>query len=162
MLPVRLDRRSFLRSSAAAAVLPAGVARAAGPVAGDWSSLAAQYRVPEWFRDAKFGIWAHWGPQCQPEHGDWYARLMYLEARSRWMSGESPYQHHLKHYGHPSRTGFIDIIGQWKAEAWQPQDLLKRYVKAGARYFMAMACHHDNFDLFASKHHEWNATRIGP
>jgi len=132
------------------------------PVAPTWQSLAASWRVPEWFRDAKFGIWAHWGPQCQPEFGDWYARFMYLEARSEWMHGETAYQHHLKHYGHPSRTGFLDVIGQWKAERWDPQYLLRRYVKAGARYFFAMGCHHDNFDLFASKHHGWNSSRVGP
>ena len=118
--------------------------------------------MPDWFRDAKFGIWAHWGPQCQPEFGDWYARLMYLQGRQAWQQGETPYENHLRRYGHPSRTGFIDIIGQWKAEHWRPEELLRRYVKAGARYFMAMGCHHDNLDLFASKHHEWNATRVGP
>lgn len=118
--------------------------------------------MPDWFRDAKFGIWSHWGPQCQPALGDWYARLMYMQAKPEWMRGESPYEHHLKHYGHPSRTGFLDIIGQWRAEAWQPEYLLRRYREAGARYVMAMGCHHDNLDLFASKHHEWNSVRVGP
>ena len=132
------------------------------PIAPTWESLAASWRAPDWFRDAKFGIWAHWGPQCQPEHGDWYARFLYLEARSSWMQGETAYQHHLKHYGHPSRTGFLDVIGQWKAERWDPAYLLRRYVKAGARYFFAMGCHHDNLDLFASRHHEWNSVRVGP
>jgi len=142
----------------------AAVAGAAvgAPLSPSWESLAASYRVPDWFRDAKFGIWAHWGPQCQPEFGDWYARLMYIQHRRSWQQGETPYENHLRRYGHPSRTGFIDIIGQWKAEAWHPEELLRRYVKAGARYFMAMGCHHDNFDLFASKHHEWNSTRVGP
>ena len=70
--------------------------------------------------------------------------------------------HHLEHYGHPSRTGFIDIIGKWKAEHWDPAYLLDRYRKAGARYFMAMACHHDNLDLFDSRHHAWNSLRVGP
>jgi alpha-L-fucosidase len=149
-----LDRRQFLASSAATA--------AALPLAPSWDSLAASHRVPDWFRDAKFGIWAHWGPQCQPEFGDWYARLMYMQGKPDWMKGESPYEHHLKHFGHPSRTGFIDIIGQWKAENWRPEELLRRYVKAGARYFMAMGCHHDNFDNFDSKHHEWNSVRVGP
>jgi alpha-L-fucosidase len=127
-----------------------------------WDSLAQHHRVPDWFRDAKFGIWAHWGPQCQPEFGDWYARLLYIQGRQPWQHGETPYENHLKHYGHPSRTGFIDIIGQWKAEEWQPEYLLKRYANAGARYFFAMGCHHDNLDLFASKHHDWNSTRVGP
>ena len=127
-----------------------------------WQSLASHYRVPEWFRDAKFGIWAHWGPQCQPEWGDWYARLMYVPGRQPWFPPESAYEHHLKHYGHPSRTGFIDVIGQWKAQRWDPAYLVKRYAAAGARYFMAMGCHHDNFDNFASRHHAWNSTRVGP
>jgi alpha-L-fucosidase len=142
--------------------LPAGVTGAAEPIRADWSSLAAHYRVPDWFRDAKFGIWAHWGPQCQPEFGDWYARLLYMQGHFPWQQGETPYENHLRRYGHPSRTGFIDIIGQWKAEHWRPEELIRRYVKAGARYFMAMGCHHDNFDLFASRHHEWNSTRVGP
>jgi alpha-L-fucosidase len=161
-----LNRRDLLKTGSAAAL--SGVPKsargqiAAGPVRPTWESLAAHYRVPEWFRDAKFGIWAHWGPQCQPEFGDWYARLLYIQGRQPWQQGETPYEDHLRRYGHPSRTGFLDIIGKWKAEHWHPEELLKRYIKAGARYFMAMGCHHDNFDLFASKHHEWNVTRVGP
>jgi alpha-L-fucosidase len=111
--------------------------------------------VPDWFRDAKFGIWAHWGPQCVAEAGDWYGRLMYVQ-------GHPAYDHHLRHYGHPADTGFIDLIGRWRAEAWQPEALVRRYARAGARYFVALACHHDNFDTFDSAHHAWNATRIGP
>ena len=148
----------MLASGGAAAIAPPSTAT----IAPTWESLAVGYRTPDWFRDAKFGIWAHWGPQCQPEFGDWYARLMYMQGPKPWQQGETPYENHLRRYGHPSSTGFIDIIGKWKAENWQPEDLIKRYVKAGARYFMAMGCHHDNFDLFASKHHEWNSTRVGP
>jgi alpha-L-fucosidase len=159
---IHLSRRSFLRSAAAATAAPAMALPVSGPVSASWDSLAQHYRVPDWFRDAKFGIWAHWGPQCQPEFGDWYARLMYLQGRQPWQHGETPYENHLRRYGHPSRTGFIDIIGQWKAQNWRPEELLARYVKAGARYFMAMGCHHDNFDLFASRHHDWNTTRVGP
>ncbi len=159
---MRIDRRQFLASSAAAACAGSARAQGNGPIAPNWESLAGHYRVPDWFRDAKFGIWAHWGPQCQPEFGDWYARLMYMEGKMPWQQGETPYENHLRRYGHPSQTGFIDIIGQWKAEHWHPADLLKRYRKAGARYFMAMGCHHDNFDLFASSHHAWNSVRIGP
>lgn len=126
-------------------------------VAADWQSLADAYAysVPDWFRDAKLGIWAHWGPQCVPEAGDWYGRLMYVQ-------GHPAYDHHLRTYGHSSRSGFLDIIGRWKAEAWQPEALVDLYRKAGARYFMAMANHHDNLDLFDSAHHPWNSTRVGP
>ncbi|TFI56955.1 alpha-L-fucosidase [Sphingomonas parva] len=149
------SRRDLLRLSAASAALaPAGV-KAAAPIAADWQALADAYRVPDWFRDAKFGIWAHWGPQCVPEFGDWYGRQMYIQ-------GNPFYEHHVRTYGHPSKTGFIDLIGRWRAEKWQPADLMALYRKAGARYFMAMANHHDNLDMFDSAHHSWNTTRVGP
>ncbi|SEV96149.1 alpha-L-fucosidase [Chitinophaga sp. YR573] len=125
-----------------------------GPFQPTWDSLG-QYQVPDWFRDAKFGIWAHWGPQCQPEHGDWYARGMYQE-------GSDQYKYHLQKYGHPSKFGFKDVINEWKAENWNPEELVALYKKAGAKYFMAMANHHDNFDLFPSKYHNWNSTKLGP
>ena len=85
----------------------------AGPFAPSWDSLIAGYQAPQWYRDAKFGIWAHWGPQCAPEDGDWYARNMYLQ-------GQEQYDHHLKHYGHPADTGFIDVIRTWTAENFDP------------------------------------------
>ncbi len=119
-----------------------------------WESLQ-QYETPAWFRDAKFGIWAHWGPQCQPEDGDWYARNMYEE-------GSGQYKYHLAHYGHPSQVGFKDVINQWHAENWDPAKLMALYKRAGAQYFMALANHHDNFDNYDSKYQPWNATKIGP
>ncbi|WP_321519245.1 alpha-L-fucosidase [uncultured Bacteroides sp.] len=119
-----------------------------------WESLK-QYEVPEWYRNAKFGIWAHWGPQCQPEDGDWYGRGMYEE-------GSRQYKSHLKKYGHPSKFGFKDVIHEWKAEKWDPEKLVKLYKRAGAQYFFAMGNHHDNFDLWDSKYHNWNSTKIGP
>ena len=119
-----------------------------------WASLK-QYQTPEWFRDAKFGIWAHWGPQCQPEDGDWYARDMYLE-------GNGQYKSHLANYGHPSTNGFKDIIHVWKAENWDPDKLLALYKRAGAQYFFALANHHDNFDNWDSKYQPWNAVNLGP
>ena len=119
-----------------------------------WESLK-QYKVPEWYRNAKFGIWAHWGPQCQPEDGDWYGRGMYEE-------GSRQYKSHLEKYGHPSKSGFKDVIHEWKAENWDPEKLVKLYKRAGAQYFFAMGNHHDNFDLWDSKYHNWNSTQIGP
>jgi len=128
---------------------------ASGPFKPDWNSLSA-YQIPDWFRNAKFGIWAHWGPQCQPEYGDWYAREMYME-------GSAKYKYHLEKYGHPSKFGFKDVINEWKAEQWNPQELVALYKKAGAKYFMALANHHDNFDLYKSKYQKnWNSTKIGP
>lgn len=119
-----------------------------------WESLA-QYEVPEWFRDAKFGIWAHWGPQCQPQRSDWYARHMYIE-------GHWQYRAHLEQYGHPSQFGFKDVINAWKAEKFDPEGIVALYKKAGARYFFALANHHDNFDLWDSKYQPWNSVNLGP
>lgn len=119
-----------------------------------WESLQ-QYTTPDWFRNAKFGIWAHWGPQCQPEFGDWYAREMYME-------GHPKYNYHVEKYGHPSQFGFKDVINGWKAENWNPEELVTLYKNAGAKYFIALANHHDNFDLYNSKYHKWNSTKIGP
>ncbi|MDP2059616.1 MAG: alpha-L-fucosidase, partial [Flavobacteriaceae bacterium] len=121
----------------------------------DWQSLK-QYKAPDWYRDAKFGIWAHWGPQCQPEAGDWYARGMYQE-------GSHQYKFHLEKYGHPSVFGFKDVINAWKAEKWDPEELMKLYKRAGAQYFVGMANHHDNLDLYDSKYQpNWNSTKVGP
>jgi alpha-L-fucosidase len=128
---------------------------AKGPFQGTRESLKA-YRTPEWFRDAKFGIWAHWGPQSQPEAGDWYARNMYME-------GSAQYQFHLEHYGHPSKVGFKDVIPWFKAEKWDPEHLMDLYAKAGAKYFVSMGVHHDNFDMWNSRYQtRWNAAKAGP
>ena len=114
-----------------------------------------QYKAPDWFRDAKFGIWAHWGPQAVAGQGDWYARFMYVP-------GHPHYDHHLKTYGHPSEKGYKDIIPLWTADKLDTEALMDRYVAAGAKYFVSMGVHHDNFDLWNSRHHRWNATAMGP
>ena len=119
-----------------------------------WESLE-NYQVPEWFRNAKFGIWAHWGPQCVEGSGDWMARSMYME-------GTSEYKHHVEHYGHPSEVGFKDIIPLFKAEKWNPDELVAFYKKIGAQYFFALGNHHDNFDLWDSKYQPWNSKNMGP
>ena len=160
-------RRALFRGGAAAGLMGASTALASdlvpagfdqiakGPFQPTWESLDAGYQTPDWFRDAKFGLWAHWGAQCVPEAGDWYARGMY-------QPGQHAYDHHLKTYGHPADTGFMDIYPRWKAENWNPDDLLDLYAKAGAKYFVAMANHHDNFDAFHSRFHDWNSVRVGP
>lgn len=119
-----------------------------------WESLS-QYEIPEWFRDAKFGMWAHWGPQCVEGSGDWMARSMYQE-------GTREYKYHVEHYGHPSEIGFKDILPLFKAEKWNPDYIVGLYKKIGARYFFALGNHHDNFDLWDSKYQEWNSQTIGP
>jgi len=127
---------------------------ASGPFKADMESLT-QYKCPDWFRDAKFGMWAHWGPQAVPEMGDWYAQRMYKQ-------GDVKYKDHLERWGHPSEHGYKDIIPMWKAEKWDPDRLTQLYKKAGARYFVSMGSHHDNFYLWNSKLHKWNAVNMGP
>ncbi len=127
---------------------------AEGPYDSTWDSLK-QYECPEWFQDVKFGIWAHWGPQCEPERGDWYAREMYSQ-------GNWKYNFHVEKYGHPSEFGFKDVIHEWKAEKWDPKRLMALYKRAGAQYFFAMANHHDNFDMWDSPYQPWNAVNLGP
>ena len=134
--------------------LPEKAEIAAGPFQPTEPSLM-QYRCPDWFRDAKLGIWAVWGPESVPEQGDWYARNLYLE-------GGRQYDYHLKRYGHPSRFGFKDIIPLWKAERWDPDRLMGLYQKAGAKYFCMIAEHHDNFDCWNSQHQKWNSVAMGP
>lgn len=153
-------RRSFLQTSALAAAgalsLPHARTHAASAVFKPaWESLVEGYRVPDWFRDAKFGIWAHWSAQCVPEMGDWYARRMYIQ-------GNWQYDHHVRTYGHPTKVGFMEIQNRWKAENWDPDALLDLYVKAGAKYFVALANHHDNQDNYNSRYHAWNTLRVGP
>ncbi len=126
-----------------------------------------QYAYPDWFRDAKFGIWAHWGPQAVPRHGDWYARKMYISDDIDKKTGQhkgpsSDYTDHMARFGHPSEKGYKDIIPLWTAEKWDPETLMALYKKAGAKYFVSMGTHHDNFFMWDSKIHRWNSVNMGP
>ena len=96
-----------------------------GPFRGTRRSLRG-YTVPEWFRDAKFGIWAHWGPQSAIEAGDWYARNMYIQ-------GSEQYDYHCQRFGHPSQFGYKDTIPAWKAQDFDPDHLISLYKAAGAK-----------------------------
>jgi alpha-L-fucosidase len=125
-----------------------------GPYRPTWDSLL-QYDAPEWYQDAKFGIWAHWSPQCVAEDSDWYARSMYDPSSPQ-------YKFQMEHYGHPSRFGYKELCAQWTLLNWEPEDLMARYKKAGARLFVALANHHDGFDAWNSKHQPWNSANIGP
>jgi len=111
--------------------------------------------VPAWWREAKFGAWAHWDPQSMPEQGDWYARGMYQE-------GHWQYNFNLEHFGHPSEYGYKDICHNWVIDRWNPDSLMNLYVEMGAHYFMAMGVHHDNFDCWNSAYQPWNSVNIGP
>jgi len=87
-----------------------------GPYVGTMESLT-NYSCPEWFRDAKFGIWAHWGPQAVPMMGDWYARKMYQQ-------GSPDYEDHLKRWRNPSTNGWKDIIPLRNVQKWEPENLI--------------------------------------
>ncbi|MDP9051783.1 MAG: alpha-L-fucosidase [Acidobacteriota bacterium] len=170
MSATRFTRRRLLQSALAAVPAAAlsrsllaqnpadplaGIHIAPGPFKPTWESLKAGYKAPDWFRDAKFGVWNHWTAQCVPEQGDWYARNMYMQ-------GNRQYDHHLKTYGHPSKDGWMEMNNRWKAENWKPAELMNLYVKAGAKYFSALANHHDNFDNYNSRFHNWNSVKLGP
>ncbi len=113
------------------------------------------YECPEWFSDAKFGIYIHWGIYSIPEFGEWYAHEMYRE-------GTESYNYHVEKYGHPSKFGYKDFIPMWKAEKFDADQMVATFKKAGAKYFTPCAVHHDGFDLWDSKHTRWNSVNMGP
>jgi alpha-L-fucosidase len=162
---MNLTRRQALKllgyAAPALALRPTLAGQSKDPVIAKGKFLAnrdslSAYQIPEWFRDAKFGIWAHWGPQSAIEAGDWYARNMYIQ-------GSDQYEYHTETYGHPSKVGYKDLIPMFTAEKWDPEHLLDLYTKAGAKYFVTMGVHHDNFDMWNSKYQpRWNAVATGP
>lgn len=127
---------------------------AISPFDASFDSLA-NFECPDWFRDAKLGIWSHWGPQSVPRYGDWYARNIYRE-------GSDQYRYHLRTYGHPSEFGYKDVVRLWKAERFDPDALMDQFVAAGARYFVAQTVHHDNFFNYESSVNPWNSAKVGP
>ncbi len=133
--------------------IPTEVTIAPGPFKATPESLR-EYKTPDWFRDAKFGIWAHWGPQSVM-HGDWSAQEMYMQ-------GSGAYNYHLKTWGHPSVWGYKDIVQLWKAEKFDPDNLMALFKEAGAKYFIAQAVHHDNFENWDDKYFAWNSVNYGP
>jgi alpha-L-fucosidase len=127
---------------------------AEGPYSADWKALGLAYSAPQWWRDAKLGAWSHWDPQSMPEQGDWYAYRMY-------QVGSADYNYHLSHFGDPSEYGYKDICKNWVIDLWDPTALMDLYVQMGAKFFMAMGSHHDNFDNFDSTYQPWNSVRVG-
>jgi len=129
---------------------------AKGPFEPNWASIEKNYPgEPDWLREAKFGIWVHFGPQASGESGDWYARRMYTQ-------GDLAYSNHLKKYGHPSESGYKDILRDWNPKQLDPEKLTKIYKDAGARFLMIQGVHHDNYDLWNSKYQPWNSVNVGP
>jgi alpha-L-fucosidase len=125
----------------------------------NWESLD-QHECPEWFRDAKFGIFMHWGVMSVVKDNDgWYGRHMYMKTGGQW---GNDYYDHLENYGHPSEFGYKDLIPLWKAEKWDPEALVAFYKEIGAKYIVPVAVHHDNFDLYESSYQPWNSVNLGP
>jgi len=129
---------------------------APGPFEPTWASIEKNYPgEPAWLREAKFGIWVHFGPQSAGESGDWYARKLYSP-------GRLAYKNHLKKYGHPSEVGYKEVLRDWNPTKLDPAKLTKIYQDAGARFLMIQGVHHDNFDLWNSRYQPWNSVNIGP
>lgn len=126
-----------------------------GPFRPDWESLQ-KYEVPDWYRDAKFGIFIHWGAYSVPAFGsEWYPRLMYVE-------GSPEYKHHISTYGPQDKFGYKDFIPMFKAEHFDPAAWADLFKKAGAKYVVPVAEHHDGFAMYDSSLSDWTAAKMGP
>ncbi|MDR0535632.1 MAG: alpha-L-fucosidase [Puniceicoccales bacterium] len=122
----------------------------------DWKNFAEHYQIPDWFRDAKFGIFIHWGVYSVPAFGsEWYPRNMYVE-------GSSVYKHHLKTYGPQTKFGYKDFVPLFKAEKFDASEWAALFKASGAKYVVPVAEHHDGFSMYASDRNPWNAVAMGP
>lgn len=125
-----------------------------GPFQDTWESLCA-FEVPKWYRNAKFGIFIHWGVFSVPEFEEWYPRHMY--------NRESPvYKRHLEKYGDLKKHGYKEFIPMFKAEKFDPDEWIEQICESGARYVMPVAEHHDGFQLYDSELSRWNSVQMGP
>ena len=126
-----------------------------GPFRADWQSLAT-YKVPEWYKDAKFGIFIHWGLYSVPAFGsEWYPRLMYMQ-------GTPENKHQVATYGPLTKFGYKDFIPMFKAEHYDPQAWARLFKAAGARYVVPVFEHHDGFAMYDSGLSDWTAAKMGP
>ena len=127
----------------------------AGPFEPNWDSLKA-YTVPDWFMDDKFGIFIHWGVYAVPAFGsEWYPRHMYIK-------DSREFAHHQETWGHQSEFGYKDFIPMFKAENWDPAAWVDLFARAGAKYVVPVAEHHDGFPMYATPYTKWNAAEMGP
>jgi alpha-L-fucosidase len=128
---------------------------AAGPFTTDWDTLA-KYTEPEWYKDAKFGIFIHWGVYSVPAFGsEWYPRNMYME-------GSPENKHQVATYGPLTSFGYKDFIPMFKAEKYDPQAWARLFAAAGARYVVPVFEHHDGFAMYDSGLSDWTAVKMGP
>ncbi|MGA2858429.1 MAG: alpha-L-fucosidase, partial [Candidatus Sulfotelmatobacter sp.] len=126
-----------------------------GPFRADWESLQ-KYEVPQWYRDAKFGIFIHWGLYSVPAFGsEWYPRDMYR-------GGSDEYKHHIATYGPQDKFGYKDFIPLFKAEKFNPVAWARLFKEAGAKYVVPVFEHHDGFAMYDSGLSDWTAAKMGP
>lgn len=126
------------------------------PYQPSWESLARHTEAPEWFKDAKLGIYFHWGVYSVPAFGnEWYPRNMYFK-------GSREYNHHVEKYGDPSVFNYHDFVPLFKAEKFDAGDWADLFLKAGARFAGPVAEHHDGYAMWASKITPWNVLKTGP
>ena len=126
-----------------------------GPFSDDWDSLG-NYQVPEWYRNAKFGIFIHWGVYSVPAFGnEWYPRHMYIQ-------GSPEFEHHIKTYGNHKDFGYKDFIPMFTAPKFDPQEWARLFKEAGAKYVVPVAEHHDGFQMYKSDLSRYNAYNMGP
>src|SRR6266516_2042092 len=120
-----------------------------------WESLK-QYKIPDWYQDAKFGIFIHWGVYSVPAfESEWYPRNMYME-------GTESFKHHVENYGPQSQFGYKDFIPLFKAEQFDADAWAELFRKAGAKYVIPVAEHHDGFPMYDCSFTDWSAAKMGP
>lgn len=128
---------------------------AQGPYSADWASLS-RYQAPAWYQDIKFGIFIHWGVFSVPAYAnEWYSRNMYVQ-------GTREFEHHVATYGPHKQFGYKDFIPMFKAEKFDPSAWADLFARAGARYVIPVAEHHDGFQMYKSELSHWNAAEMGP
>jgi alpha-L-fucosidase len=126
-----------------------------GPFRPDWETLRS-YEIPQWYKDAKFGIFIHWGVFSVPGAvNEWYPRDMYQKANPA-------FEYHLSHYGAQDQFGYKDLVPRFKAEKWDPADWARLFKRSGARYVVPVAEHHDGFAMYNSDLSDWTAVKMGP
>ena len=158
--PARIDQdwqKASRKYDAPRAALLSDVDRAGrgGPFRADWESLE-KYQAPEWYKDAKFGIFIHWGIYSVPAFGnEWYPRNMYR-------AGSEEYNHHRATYGPQDKFGYKDFIPAFKAEHFDPAAWAALFKRAGAKYVVPVAEHHDGFAMYDSGLSDWTAAKMGP
>ncbi len=128
-----------------------------GPFQPTWTSIAANVPgngTPAWLRQAKFGIWLHYGPQANLQSGDWSAQHMY-------QPGAAAYNFHTNNFGYCATNGYKDVIRAWSPTNYSPAGLAQLFYNAGARFVMVQGVHHDNFDNWNSRYNPWNMVNFG-